>query len=304
MIRWLVLLSTMTCSVALADEPEEPSAPNPFLAQAKRHHQNLEFEKCVQRLRLAPQWRSTPEELKEIELYSGLCHFGLGRRREAAEHLELLLKLDPASQLPPYTSPKIEALFQSIRERLKPPVDPRGSAPPPPEGRGETATASSAPGADEPPDTAPPTKNGPSTEEEPSLDASPDDRPLVELPPTSRPDQRLKPDEPRAPAIVPLGKSGPPPPRGRELTYLFTGTAIAAAGVGLVLGVNARTLESRANAAYFAQDGLELGEKARSTALAANISYGVALAAASTAIIFLLAQPEGHPDDRGRTGSP
>jgi hypothetical protein len=98
---------------------------NPFLAQALEHEQNLEYEKCVERLRqAATQWKSTPDELREIELHAGLCKFNLGRGKDAAEHFRTALRIDERTELPPYTSPKAVELFYEVKQALR--------APPPP----------------------------------------------------------------------------------------------------------------------------------------------------------------------------
>jgi hypothetical protein len=94
------------------------AGPNPYLAQAKVLHQGLEFEKCLKRLEQASRWESTRAELAEIELYSGLCQFGLGKEREAAEHFEMGLKLEPKLALPPLVGPKVTAQFQKAQAKI------------------------------------------------------------------------------------------------------------------------------------------------------------------------------------------
>ena len=101
------------------------AAPNPFLAQALEHEQNLDFERCVERLKqAATQWKSTPDELREIELHAGLCKFNLGQKKAAAEHFRTAMRIDEAAELPPYTSPKAVELFFEVKKALR--------APPPP----------------------------------------------------------------------------------------------------------------------------------------------------------------------------
>jgi hypothetical protein len=101
------------------------AGPNPFLAQALEHEQNLEYEKCVERLQqAATQWKSTPDELREIELHAGLCRFNLGQKKPAADHFRTALRIDENAALPPYTSPKAVELFLEVKKSLR--------APPPP----------------------------------------------------------------------------------------------------------------------------------------------------------------------------
>ena len=107
---------------------------NPFLAQALEHEQNLEYEKCVERLKqAATQWKSTPDELREIELHAGLCTFNLGRKKEAIEHFRTALRIDEGTELPPYTSPKAVELFYEVKKSLRapPPPLPEGDRPDP-----------------------------------------------------------------------------------------------------------------------------------------------------------------------------
>lgn len=101
------------------------AAGNPFLAEALEHERNLDFEKCVQRLKQAStQWKNTPEELRDIELHFGLCQFNLGDRAGAGEHFRVALRIDERTELPPYTSPKAVELFLAAKKALQP-------APPP-----------------------------------------------------------------------------------------------------------------------------------------------------------------------------
>lgn len=98
---------------------------NPFLAEGLQHEKNLDFERCVERLRQAStQWKSTPDELREIELHAGLCQFNLGQKKLAAEHFRTGLRIDEGAELPPYTSPKAVELFLEVKKSLR-------AAPPP-----------------------------------------------------------------------------------------------------------------------------------------------------------------------------
>lgn len=101
------------------------AAPNPFLAEAKAQYQALEFEKCAARLKQAGTlWKSTTAELRDIELYLGLCTFNLGKSQEAAEHFRTALRIDEAAELPAYTSPKAVELFLAVKQELRTPPEP------------------------------------------------------------------------------------------------------------------------------------------------------------------------------------
>ncbi|MDP1823792.1 MAG: hypothetical protein Q8L48_11130 [Archangium sp.] len=113
------MISSLVLTAVLA------AGPNPFLAQALEHEQNLDFERCVERLKqAATQWQSTPDELREIELHAGLCKFNLGQKKAAADHFSTALRIDEATELPPYTSPKAVEFFLEVKRALR--------APPPP----------------------------------------------------------------------------------------------------------------------------------------------------------------------------
>lgn len=98
---------------------------NPFLAQAKELYEGLDFEKCVERLSQAgSQWESTKDELRDIEIYAGLCHFNLGHSKQAAEHFRTALRIDEAADLPQYSSPKAVDLFLKVKRSLQAPPEP------------------------------------------------------------------------------------------------------------------------------------------------------------------------------------
>ncbi|MBL8918828.1 MAG: hypothetical protein JNJ54_08225 [Myxococcaceae bacterium] len=99
--------------------------PNPFLAQGKELYEGLDFEQCVERLAQASsQWQSTKDELRDIELYAGLCRFNLGQAKKAAEHFRTALRIDETADLPPYSSPKAVDLFLKVKRSLQAPPEP------------------------------------------------------------------------------------------------------------------------------------------------------------------------------------
>lgn len=123
--------------------------PNPYLAQARVFYQGLEFERCLQRLEQATGHESTVAEQAEIALYGGLCHAQLGDFERAEPHFARALELDRTLTLPPYTSPKIEALFQEVAATLPAPTDagPRKPVLTPRESQGSPSLVAQAPGA-------------------------------------------------------------------------------------------------------------------------------------------------------------
>jgi hypothetical protein len=213
---------------------------NPFLQEAKVHLQSLAFERCLERLTQAStQWKSTPDELREIELTLGLCHFNLGHRKQAAEHFRTALRIDEASDLPPYTSPKAVDLFLAVKKALRAPTEPM-------------------PDEDLPAD-------------------APLDRPLV-------------------PRQVPLLPSVIGPWERRAVPLALTGVTMVAAGVAMGLGVSASAQAAKANSSQYESDFVRLGAVAKSTATGANVAWGVAGAAAVSAVIsWILVEREPKP---------
>ncbi len=104
----------------LVAEPQAPATEgNPYLLQARLLYERLEPAACLKRLEQATHWDNTREEQLEIELFGGLCAYFVGNEKAAAERFELALRLRPEAKLPPRTSPKIEALFDRVRARVK-----------------------------------------------------------------------------------------------------------------------------------------------------------------------------------------
>jgi tetratricopeptide (TPR) repeat protein len=93
-------------------------AVNPYVGQAKVFYQGLDYEKCLQRLESAAKRQSTPEEEVDIELYNGLCKYNLGQTEAATEHFWLALQIDPNAHLP-YTSPKVQKLFEALQAKAQ-----------------------------------------------------------------------------------------------------------------------------------------------------------------------------------------
>jgi hypothetical protein len=214
---------------------------NPFLQEAKVHLQALAFERCLERLAQAStQWKSTPDELREIELTLGLCHFNLGHRKLAAEHFRTALRIDEASDLPPYTSPKAVDLFLAVKKALRAPTEPM---------------------------------------------------PDEDLPADAPVERSLVPRPPPTPLTAPLD---PWPRRVAPLT--LTGVTLVAAGTAIGLGVSASAQAAKANSSQYESDFVTLGAAARGTATGANVAWGVAGAAAVSAVItWILVEREPHP---------
>ena len=225
--------------------------PNPYLSQAKVFYQGLEYEKCLARLEQATKWTSEPAEEVEVQLYSGLCNFNIGNLDEAKRKFDLALKLDPALQLPPYTSPRIADIFELSRARIaarSKPVE---------------KVAEKAPMIEE-------------KKAEPTQVAVATDAPKqVELTPAPRQDNSELITAAEGPSLtVPL---------------VFGGTAALAAGAGAFFGLSAKSAEAEANdvtgAGRFESDAFAATNRAQSNAMLANVAFAVAGAAVIGAVI-------------------
>lgn len=246
--------------------PAPVAGRNPYLRQAKELYQNLDFEKCLQRLGQAPQWKSAPAELLEIELYAGMCHYNLNQRAEAEERFRLSLRIDPNAELPPYTSPKLVEFFIAVKKKLKPLKETK--EPPPP--------------VKEEPKEEPVVHKEPPPVEEPVVHKEPPPPPLDE--PRVTPPPKLTPP-PKPLAKTPPIVEQPSWPRRHPAPIALGVVAVVAAGTGIAFGVNSKSLERRANAAKFESDFRDLGSAAQTNAMAANVSYGLAGAAAIGGIL-------------------
>lgn len=110
--------SALTLALFLHAVPEP--APNPYLAEARVFYIALEYERCLQRLEQARSWVSAQRERVELELYFGLCSYGVGDDAQGLHHFRLALALEPSATLPPGVSPKIAHVFQEEAARARP----------------------------------------------------------------------------------------------------------------------------------------------------------------------------------------
>jgi hypothetical protein len=118
--------------------PEEDS-PNVALAQARGLYQSLNYDACLERLALARKTATSRTEKADIELYTGLCSYGLNREEKAAEHFALARQLNPNLTLPKHSSPKIRSLFDRVEPQVHLAPEPPATLflPPPPDPKAE-----------------------------------------------------------------------------------------------------------------------------------------------------------------------
>lgn len=230
--------------------PAPVQGPNPYLRQATELYTKLDFEKCLKRLAQAPQWKSDPAELVQIELVAGMCHYNLNQRPDAAERFRLALRMKPDAELPPYTSPKLVDFFRAVKRKLEPP---------PPVVPIEDP--------DLPKEPPPPVKS------------EPPDAPRVE--PKAEP--RLLPQLRPAPAGPTVEQ--PSPLLKRKVPIALAVVALVAIGIGIGAGANSKSLEAQARSARFESDFYALGDAARTNAIVADVSFAAAAGAAAGAVL-------------------
>lgn len=113
---------------------------------------------------------------------------------------------------------------------------------------------------------------------------------VMQEPPSPLPDD----DSPFATELTPKPKPDPlpppPPPAWKKQAGPIALGVIAAAalGTGIGLGLHAKGLESQANAARYDTEFVALGSAAKDSAIAANVSYGVAVLSGAAGLAILL----------------
>jgi hypothetical protein len=220
--------------------------PNPYLAQAKVLHQGLDYEKCLRRLEQATRWENSHTELAEIELYSGLCAFGVGKVNDAREHFDLALKIEPDLKLPPLLGPKLTELFERARARHRGIERPADSKPPPP----------------------PPPQPTPAPVEA---------KPVAPAPPPAVPVEARPLEAEAAPE---------PKPHRFVAPLLVGGVALVSGGFASYFGYTAKTLETRTkDPSAFESDSIAWARQAKDDALISNLCWAVAGVALIAAVI-------------------
>ncbi len=118
-------------ALALCAAPASAASANPYLSQAKVFYRHYRFEKCLERLEVARErYANAAQDEVELELYAGLCRLGLGHQLDARVHFGRALKLDRQARLPAGVSPRVNELFERLREKPLEELEPKVEAPP------------------------------------------------------------------------------------------------------------------------------------------------------------------------------
>jgi hypothetical protein len=235
------------------------------LTDATRAYADLEYETCVSRL---SGLKGIPSaERAKAELLLGLCHFALGHEKQARALVSSALGRDANVTPPANASPKelefIKAQSPAAPEKLAVRKTPKPKSP---EVVEEPVVP--APPPVEPEPVAPVAVASPDA----GVDLTPT-QPVASVP--AAVEAAMKPE--------PL-----PPQKATWLPWLTGGIAVAAAGVGTGLGVNAASLETKGRAEPVQVDAARLGADAQANATGANIAFAVAGTAAVTTIVAFI----------------
>ena len=112
----------------------------PLLQVARRHFDNLEYERALVELLSAQRLTRTQDERVSLLLLKGIVLAEMGKKAEASSAFKEALRLQPEAALPPDVSPKISLQFEAISAALavaklepeKRPTKPGPRASPPP----------------------------------------------------------------------------------------------------------------------------------------------------------------------------
>ena len=228
---------------------------NPFLSQSKVFFTQGEGEKCLKRLLQAEKWKfNDKKDRAEIEMYGGMCGYLQGETQAAEVSFKRAVEYYPKIELPAEASPGIAVVWaKATGKAVKPEVAAAAAA------ADDKAKAAAA--------------------------AKTHDAPVVaktEAPPVLEPAARVDPE---------LSVNAAPQKKGRSflLPVLFGGGAVVSAGVGVYLGLTAKTHAAQfVDPNTFQSDADKIAPQARSEALGANIAFGIAGAFAVTALLFLI----------------
>jgi hypothetical protein len=105
--------------VVLAD-PAPPSGIRPALGRAESLFGDAQYADSVALLdEILIRGGLSPAERREATLYLGMGHVALGQEDAARAQFREVLTEDSSYALPRYTSPKIRALFERVREEVR-----------------------------------------------------------------------------------------------------------------------------------------------------------------------------------------
>ena len=113
------LATLLVVAVAVAAAPVARA--DDELAEAERLKAALDYQDALAIVdRLLARGGAAPDRLAQLHLLAGTLAAGLDRAALAEDHFARLLAIEPGATLPPGTSPKITAPFDAARARTEP----------------------------------------------------------------------------------------------------------------------------------------------------------------------------------------
>lgn len=303
--RWSAIAVLCCLMFAGAIRAEGPPPGNPYLLAAKRLYAALDYEAALGQLsRAAAMPGASVGDQVEIQIYTGLVKFELGDPETGREAFRQALALDPHAVLPADVSPKIQAEWSGVRKELAE-IEPQVTVSSSPAGTPESdagsvsmgdaglpsavSSAFDGGGVGLPPLVEPVTDAGPPNLAAPAQLSSAVDVPPAPIRTQAAPKSLVVASPQSDDAAGGLSRTPPQPSEWTRPLFLLGGAAVIAAG-GAALGYGAQSERSQA-----ASDPVQLSAAnteldAQHRALAANIVYGVAGAAAVASVIWFLTQ--------------
>ncbi len=118
-----LLLLLLSAALPLEDEPA--------WRDGMQLLDEFRYEEALERLRpLADDDERPAAERARVHVRSGMIHADLRREAEARRHFRSALALDASASLPAGSSPRLLALFESVRRSMPSPADAAAASPP------------------------------------------------------------------------------------------------------------------------------------------------------------------------------
>lgn len=90
-----------------------------YLISIHRLYESLEYERALDQVQLARQAPRGIEDEVALSLYEGIIQFEMGREEQCANAFKAALLLRSDAKLPVKVAPKIERIFESVRQQVK-----------------------------------------------------------------------------------------------------------------------------------------------------------------------------------------
>jgi len=281
--RALALAAVAVALAPVAAHAESADAQK-YLIAASRLYENLEYERALDQLKKARGVSGGVDDDVAIALYEGIILADMGKKDEAVAAFKEGLYLKPEANLPVKVAPKIAQVFTATKNEVLKELQPilakkkaeeekrlaeekKRLADEQAKKAAEAAALERQRAADEEARRAAEAERARLAQQQTDR---PEDKSLV--PPPKDTQDPLK-VEKKASAGVPVAP------------LVVLGVGVAAAGVGAAFGVMANSEVNAARNATFQSDTIAHLNQANTNALVANIAFGVAGAAAITAVI-------------------